>query len=225
MKHVLTACYTKVRATLCWCAGCAHNRAPRAVQLIVVWLRGSAYWPHGAGTVSTPVLDEDSEAQGNEVTSPKPLTSCATEPRGLVPEAMLLTPVLRHHLGSLAGRVLSRQTPGALGRGRQVGQWPPNAIRQEKGAKKRLGRLGNEMNSKGVGESRGRGRVQQRQSRWIRNPCFPAKNDVRMLGFWRSQLTVPSRAEQLLKSPSGTPVPRRVTRAPQVSGCDLNISD
>lgn len=57
---------------------------------------------------------------------------------------------------------------------------------------------------------------------------IPVFQQRMMSGCWVSEEAnsqVPNRAEQLLSSPSGTPVPRRVTRAPQVSGCDLNISD
>ena len=52
---------------------------------------------------------------------------------------------------------------------------------------------------------------------------FLTKDGVRMLGFCGSWLMVPSRAEQLLKNPSGMLIPRVLATASQVPGCDLKV--
>lgn len=86
-------------------------------------------------------------------------------------------------------------------------------------------RLRGETNFKDCGESRRKGQVQQVAGRWSRNLGFPTKV---VSGCWISAKaacgTLQGRVEFLLKSHSRMAIPRRRSRAPQVSGYDLNIN-
>lgn len=172
------------------------------------------------GTVTTPLLDEDSEAQGNELTSPKSLTWWMTEPCGLASEAMLLAPVLPRLSRNLPGVVLPRQIPGPLGRGRHVGQWLAKSIQQ---GERQRGDLSGERNPKDDGESRKWDQVWQRQ--WAdQESLFANKGWCQDAGFCRSPRGI-WWGRGLLKSPTGMPIPRRLTGVSQVSCWDLSISD
>lgn len=84
-----------------------------------------------------------------------------------------------------------------------------------------LGKLSGEMNPKG---DRAEGRVRfGKDKAGASGIPFPNKGWGQNARFLQKLTHGTQRAEQLLKSPSGMLLPRGLTMAPQVSGCDLKV--